>query len=731
MKVRTPLQGDSPDESFRTDRATTHGRTIPVRATSVPFLPGIALALLLLSSNAFAQEPAATGAGRDVAEPVDVVFVLDNSGSMRQNDPLFLTREAVANFASALARDESIDGRIAIVLFDGQARLIRGLTGLEPDRADDLLDPALVELDYSGQRTNSPAGIERALYELSQNGRDDARRAIILLSDGQIDTGSAEENLEASRWLREDLANESEASGIRIFGVAFTEAADFQLMQALASRTHARYYRAFEASQLTEVVADVLARVTEEDFYRLSLSNAVTLDQTGSNPPATPPPVSAAPSAEPDGPSRIGLLALLPLALFLAGGALLWRQRSGQSSVAAPPAQLLDIAGHLGTSGAAIELSETITRIGRDPHNDIVLDEDTISSEHAIIEISDGRYWLEDQRSTNGTHLGDERLEPGQRIQLKGGDHVRLSDIDLMFVMTGYVPGGATVFLSSPTSSPPAWNEPESVEAPASHPTVAQPVVLESQAAEMASPEHATGLDHEQDLDSADPGNAVRVEDPDQEPPHDDDQAERSMRRGQLSLLRTPAESDRERKRETAEPPSEQPLSIEFTAFRQSLDYHLRMVSEISPAFASFIERVFDEELRGALVVAMHELTAKANEAGQIQQKQYTFDRIRFAICGIPGEIANARDRFAESFGGFTRLLTEHLQSESFRKDRCETLAVLSAGCGESPWVSLSIVPDDGQDPRIDLLSYEFLTPSERQDIESNEHVEVSHSGFA
>jgi hypothetical protein len=43
----------------------------------------------------------------------------------------------------------------------------------------------------------------------------------------------------------------------------------------------------------------------------------------------------------------------------------------------------------------------------------------------------------------------------------------------------------------------------------------------------------------------------------------------------------------------------------------------------------------------------------------------------------------------------------------------------------------MSIVPDDGQDPCIDLLSYEFLTTAERHEIERHEQVEASQSGIA
>ena len=646
------------------------------------------------------------------AEPVDVIFVLDNSGSMRQNDPEYLTRKAVTNFASALAEDSSIEGRIAVVLFDGKARLVQGLTAIEPGRVDSLLEPALAELDFSGRQTNSPAGIERALYEFRNNGREGARRAIIFLTDGEIDTGDGQKDSEAALWLREDLADESEASGIRIFGVAFTDSADYQLIQALARRTHGDYYRAFEAGELNGVVEDVLAKIAKDDFYRQSLADLdpPNVETTG---PGTPP-VSAAPVADSSG-GDLSLLALLPVALLLAGGALVWRRRAARNAVEAPAAQLLDIRGELGPKGGILELSRSITRIGRDPHNDIVIVDDTISSEHAVILVREGRYWLEDQRSTNGTGVGNQRLEVGQRVQLKGGDHIRFADIEMTFVLAGYVPVEATVFLSAPSGGPTAGSsladEASSVADEASS-------VADASLTPMFQLPSADD-DHRNHPGEVPPETGMLEIEPTGENDPLPDASQPSIRRGPLSLLPTPEE------------PADDGLPVEIRAFRQSLEYHLDRIAEISPAFADFVESAFDDELRSALAVSASELTANANRVGQIQQKQYTFGRVRFAICGVPGEMDDACDHFVESFGGFTRLLTELLRSDSFRSDRCEMLVVLTAGQSLSPWVSLSMVPEGGEGPRIDLLSYEFLTLEERNEIESSEQVEVSHSGIA
>ena len=129
------------------------------------------------------------------------------------------------------------------------------------------LEATLSALDYSGQRTDSPAGIERALYELRVRGREDARKAIVFLTDGRIDTGDARRDEDAARWLREDLGGESADGDVRIFGIAFTEAANYQRMQALALRTSASYYRAFAPGELVSVVEDVLAKLAAEPVH--------------------------------------------------------------------------------------------------------------------------------------------------------------------------------------------------------------------------------------------------------------------------------------------------------------------------------------------------------------------------------------------------------------------------------------------------------------------------------
>jgi pSer/pThr/pTyr-binding forkhead associated (FHA) protein len=74
----------------------------------------------------------------------------------------------------------------------------------------------------------------------------------------------------------------------------------------------------------------------------------------------------------------------------------------------------------------------TITIIGREPINDIPLNDPEISRRHARIDFDGGRYLLEDLGSTNGTYLNGRRLtEPAP---LKNGDVVEFGEsISLTF----------------------------------------------------------------------------------------------------------------------------------------------------------------------------------------------------------------------------------------------------------------------------------------------------------
>lgn len=62
--------------------------------------------------------------------------------------------------------------------------------------------------------------------------------------------------------------------------------------------------------------------------------------------------------------------------------------------------------------------------IGRKNSNDIVVDENFVSSEHVCIEKYKGDYWLTDLNSTNGTYINECRVT--KKMLLQTGDLIKI-----------------------------------------------------------------------------------------------------------------------------------------------------------------------------------------------------------------------------------------------------------------------------------------------------------------
>jgi diguanylate cyclase (GGDEF)-like protein len=72
-------------------------------------------------------------------------------------------------------------------------------------------------------------------------------------------------------------------------------------------------------------------------------------------------------------------------------------------------------------------LDKEAVTVGRDRENDIVLDSDSVSRRHARIEHRDGKFYVSDLDSTNGTYVNDD-AEPIAEVQLRRGDQVKIGD---------------------------------------------------------------------------------------------------------------------------------------------------------------------------------------------------------------------------------------------------------------------------------------------------------------
>ena len=67
--------------------------------------------------------------------------------------------------------------------------------------------------------------------------------------------------------------------------------------------------------------------------------------------------------------------------------------------------------------------------LGRDPHSEIYLENDTVSAHHARLSYHHGQWWLEDLNSKNGTMLNDEDVKTPTIII--GNDKIQCGNVPL------------------------------------------------------------------------------------------------------------------------------------------------------------------------------------------------------------------------------------------------------------------------------------------------------------
>jgi hypothetical protein len=80
-----------------------------------------------------------------------------------------------------------------------------------------------------------------------------------------------------------------------------------------------------------------------------------------------------------------------------------------------------------------IDVTAPIAHIGQGPQNDIVVDDDTISTRHARLEYTDGGWRLTDLDSRNGTYVEGVRLAPGVPTPLTDAAAVAFGAVQLRF----------------------------------------------------------------------------------------------------------------------------------------------------------------------------------------------------------------------------------------------------------------------------------------------------------
>jgi hypothetical protein len=127
---------------------------------------------------------------------------------------------------------------------------------------------------------------------------------------------------------------------------------------------------------------------------------------------------------------RIIFLLLLYLFLFMIARSLLRDLRAAANDPTAELGRLVVVASPSGEppAGTALPL-DAITTLGRDVNNAIVVDDQFVSADHAVLTFRGRTWYVEDLDSTNGTYVNGSPIEGVEPLGY--GDEIQLGQVRL------------------------------------------------------------------------------------------------------------------------------------------------------------------------------------------------------------------------------------------------------------------------------------------------------------
>lgn len=176
---------------------------------------------------------------------IDIYLVIDVSGSMIDQSKIVSAKNAASEFVDAFQLDESSNYRIGLISFETEVHTLSKIT----DNPSGLKD-AISRLQPGGDTAMGDA-IRAASVLLSQEARPDAKKTVLLLTDGIANRGI--HPISAAQIAKDN--------DLTIFTVAYGSDADSSTLGQIASMTGGQYYQALTGQDLVSTfsnIADVI-----------------------------------------------------------------------------------------------------------------------------------------------------------------------------------------------------------------------------------------------------------------------------------------------------------------------------------------------------------------------------------------------------------------------------------------------------------------------------------------
>ena len=200
---------------------------------------------------------------------MDVVIVVDISGSMQYTDPDHMADEAAMLFLDMLQEE---DCQAALLVFSDTVQVIRELQPLSMDQEREGLREQLLN-SGRGKDTDIGAALFAAVDQLKDSCA--GRKAVLLFTDGEVDLPDPEEADRSLRQAHEAAALAAE-SGISFYTAGLDDLRntsgyhlDRELMEELAEESGGSFYPVGQADELPDLFHRVFSEYIETRTDRI------------------------------------------------------------------------------------------------------------------------------------------------------------------------------------------------------------------------------------------------------------------------------------------------------------------------------------------------------------------------------------------------------------------------------------------------------------------------------
>ncbi|MCD4845508.1 MAG: VWA domain-containing protein [Methanosarcinales archaeon] len=194
--------------------------------------------------------------------PLDVVLVLDRSGSMRYlgsspQQPMTDAKTAAKVFTDNLVSNS----QVGVVAFEWTSDIRLGLTLLNSSDNKTLIRNTINDIITAGYTAIGDGMADG--NTLLKDGRTDARKIMILLTDGKCTAGN---DMDCTDAIADAIAN---SITVYTIGLGGSENIDESLLQRIAFETGGKYFNAPSSSQLRTVYNSIAQDICDYDITQI------------------------------------------------------------------------------------------------------------------------------------------------------------------------------------------------------------------------------------------------------------------------------------------------------------------------------------------------------------------------------------------------------------------------------------------------------------------------------